>query len=235
MLNREKHEIILKQILKDIYKSSSLPGQLGFKGGTCLYIFYDLNRFSTDLDFNLMSEDFNPEDISQIVEKYLKIEDFSSKRNTWFWLGSYEKGLQKIKVEISKRDYPDKYANLDFLGITVPTLKQEYMFAHKLCAITDREKLQNRDLYDSWFMFEKKGWEPNEEIIRIRTGKSSKEYFKELVSFIKKNTKNRKILDGLGEVLDEKQKIWVKEHLVEELLFQLKVRSKQVILSKSLT
>lgn len=26
---------------------------LGFKGGTAAYIFYDLNRFSTDLDFDL--------------------------------------------------------------------------------------------------------------------------------------------------------------------------------------
>ena len=42
------------------------------------------------------------------------------------------------------------------------------MFAHKLCAITDRKKLQNRDLYDSWFMFEK-GFEINEEIINEET------------------------------------------------------------------
>ena len=47
------------------------------------------------------------------------------------------------------------------------------MFAHKLCAITDRQKLQNRDLYDAHFMFSQ-NFEINEEIIKLRTKKLSK-------------------------------------------------------------
>jgi len=221
MLEKNKHELILKQILKDIYKQKDLTGVMAFKGGTCLYMFYGLKRFSTDLDFNLLNESFDPAKVTGVLEKYLTIEEQRSKRNTWFWLGGYEKGLQKIKVEISKRDYPDKYVNLDYLGMTIPVLQPEYMFAHKLCAITDRKKLHNRDLYDSWFMFEKQ-WEPNEEIIKIRTGLTKKDYFEKLIPYIEKNAKN--VLDGLGEVLDRKQKFWVKENLVKELLFSLRLR-----------
>lgn len=225
MLNKERHEIILKQILKDVFKNNKLQNQLAFKGGTCLYIFYNLNRFSTDLDFNLLTEKFDFQEFAQILEKYIKIEDFFSKRNTWFWLGTYEKGLQKIKVEVSKRDFPDKYINKNYFGVLIPTMQPEYMFAHKLCAITDREKLQNRDLFDSWFMFEQQ-WEPNEEIIKIRTKKSKIEYFKNLIEYINKNANEKNILDGLGEVLDEKQKNWVKNNLIEELIFQLNIRIK---------
>ena len=226
MLNIEKHEIILKQILKDIFKHNTLQGQLAFKGGTSLYLFYGLERFSTDLDFNLISEKFEPEEITKIVEEYLKIDDFKSKRNTWFWLGSYERGLQKVKIEVSKRDYPDEYTINDFLGILIPTMKPEYMFAHKLCAVTDRKKLQNRDLFDCWFMFDKQ-WEPKEEIIQLRTGKSNVQYYKELTEFIPGNVHKSKILDGLGEVLDERLKMWAKSNLVDELMFQLKIRIKE--------
>ncbi len=225
MLNKERHEIILKQILKDIFKNDKLQGQLAFKGGTCLYIFYNLNRFSTDLDFNLTSKDFNFEELAKILEKYIKIEDFFSKRNTWFWIGTYEKGLQKIKVEISKREFSDKYVNQNYFGVLIPTMQPEYMFAHKLCAITDRKKLQNRDLFDSWFMFEKQ-WEPNEEIIKLRTGKSKTEYFENLIEYINKEVNKKNVLEGLGEVLDEKQKNWVKNNLIEELIFQLNIRIK---------
>ena len=225
MLDKSRHEIIMKQILGDIFKHANLQGQLAFKGGTCLYIFYNLNRFSTDLDFNLKSDEFDSEEITNILKKYLTINDYSSKRNTWFWLGSYEKGLQKIKLEVSKREYPDKYINKNYFGILIPTMAQEYMFAHKLCAITDRKKLQNRDLYDAWFMFDKQ-WEPNTEIIRIRTGKSEPDYFRDLIKFIERKVDRHYILDGLGEVLDEKQKNWVRDHLVDELFFQLNIRVK---------
>lgn len=225
MLDKNRHEIIMKQILGDIFKNNDLQSQLAFKGGTCLYIFYKLNRFSTDLDFNLISSEFSLDGINEIIEKYLDIEDFSSKRSTWFWLGSYEKGLQKIKIEISKRDYPDQYLNKNYFGILIPTMAPEYMFAHKLCAITDRKKLQNRDLYDTWFMFDKQ-WEPNEEIIKIRTGKSTIDYYKDLIKFIDEKVDKKYMLDGLGEVLDDKQKNWVKGHLIDDLLFQLNIRTK---------
>lgn len=223
MLNREKHEIILKQILKDIYKNNILQNQLAFKGGTCLYIFFNLNRFSTDLDFNVIGNNFDFDELTKILEKYIDIDDFSSKKNTWFWLGTYEKGLQKIKIEVSKRDFSDKYINKNYFGILIPIMHPEYMFAHKLCAITDRSRLQNRDLYDSWFMFEQQ-WEPNEDIIKVRTNKSKNEYFTFLVDYINKNVDKNKILDGLGEVLGKKQKVWVKDNLIDELIFHLNIR-----------
>lgn len=65
MLDRSRHEILLKNILRDIYQHPVLQALLAFKVGTCLYLFYNLPRFSTDLDFCLLSDveemDFDPE------------------------------------------------------------------------------------------------------------------------------------------------------------------------------
>ena len=224
MLDRKHHEIILKKILADIYRDKNLGASIAFKGGTCLYFFYNLDRFSTDLDFNVIADTINEKAMTSILNKYLNIGQAISKRNTWFWVGSFKKGKQKIKVEISKRNYPDKYINQNFYGLTVPIMSKDCMFAHKLCALTDRKKLQNRDVYDAFFMFQN-GFGINEEIIEIRTNKSPEEYFKDLIPFLKNNVKPNLILDGLGEVLNEKQKSWVKSSLLEKLLFELEIRT----------
>lgn len=223
MVDKNRHEQILKNILRDIYSTAELDAKLAFKGGTCLYLFYDLDRFSVDLDFNLIAENFNDKLITDILNKYLTVNDQMNKYFTWLWLGSYEKGKPKVKVEINKRDFPDKYINKDFYGITIPTLSPDCMFAHKLCAITDRKKLQNRDLYDAHFMFTKQ-FPINEEIIKIRTGKTPKEYFENLIDFIDRNAKPNTIIEGLGELLSDRQKDHVKATLKRDLLFDLKSR-----------
>lgn len=223
MLDKQKHGQILKNILRDIYTATDLQAKLAFKGGTCLYLFYGLDRFSVDLDFNLTADDLNEGLITGILNRYLKIDDNMNKYFTLIWVGSYEKDKPKIKLEINKRDYPDKYTNKDFYGITIPALSPDCMFAHKLCAITDRPKLQNRDLYDAHFMFTKQ-FEINEEIIKIRTGKTVKQYFADLVRFIEKNVKPNTILEGLGELLNNNQKDKVKATLIRDLLFDLKSR-----------
>lgn len=54
MLNITKHRIILLQILKDIYNDISIAPILGLKGDTACFLFYNLPRFSIDLDFDLL-------------------------------------------------------------------------------------------------------------------------------------------------------------------------------------
>jgi hypothetical protein len=48
------HRTILIQILKDIYTDTSISPFLGFKGEMAALFFYDLDRFSVDLDFDLL-------------------------------------------------------------------------------------------------------------------------------------------------------------------------------------
>jgi len=224
MLDQQKHEQILKNILRDILKDNQLATSLALKGGTCLYLFHSLLRFSVDLDFNLLEDSsFEPGKLNQIIKNYLTINQQKEKRFTWFWLGSFEKGRQKIKIEISKRQFPDQYETKQFYGLSIQTMTPEYMFAHKLCTITDRTKLQNRDLYDSYFMF-KNQFPINEQIIKLRTKQNTQQYLTTLKAYIKKSISPTGILNGLGELLESSQKQWVKQNLLDELTFQLQLR-----------
>ena len=222
MLNRNLHETHLRRLLAGIFGDKVLNTQLAFKGGTCLFMFYELDRFSTDLDFNCLCDNIDTERLVKLFQDY-QIQEQTNKHNTWFWLLSYGKNTVKIKIEISKRSYPDNYELKDLLGLKIPIMTQDCMFAHKLCAITDRKIMQNRDLYDTLWML-KKDYTINDKIIQIRTGKSTKEYLEYLLTWIPKKAKGRKILDGLGEVLTDKQKIFYRENLLPNLIFEIKNR-----------
>jgi predicted nucleotidyltransferase component of viral defense system len=224
MLNTQEHEIAMKRLLLDIFSNPKLKTELAFKGGTCLYFFHKLNRFSTDLDFNLISNDLSANEIEKIINTAkLEIVDSMNKSNTWFWAVSYGKNTVKIKIEISKRDYPDTYEIIDYLGIKLKIMSKDCMFAHKLCAISDRKTMQNRDLFDALFMF-KNNYSINPEIIKLRTGKDTKAYFAFLIDYIKANVNSNKILDGLGEVLDPSLKSYYKKNLLPDLILELGLR-----------
>lgn len=231
-MNTQLHETVMKNILRDIYAHPQLQAQLSFKGGTCLYFFYGLPRFSTDLDFSLKFgvnvKEINPEFITEILKKYLTIEDQYDKYHTLYWSGSYEKNQHAIKVEINKREFlSDEYQENDFFGLTVSTFDLPTMFAHKLCAIMDRKKLVNRDLYDAWWLF-KKFIPINEAVIKERTGKTLVEYLVAVKQFINERADSKHILQGLGELLSVSQKDWVRDHLLTELYFQIDIRREEM-------
>jgi len=55
MLDIKKHRQVMFEIITDVYRHP-LGDKLGFKGGTMAYFFYELDRFSIDLDFDLLDE-----------------------------------------------------------------------------------------------------------------------------------------------------------------------------------
>jgi len=73
MLNTTIHKKEMIKLFLDILSNRNLSTTLGFKGGTALYLFYDLDRFSTDLDFNMIDEDFSTDEMTLEIEKSLNI------------------------------------------------------------------------------------------------------------------------------------------------------------------
>lgn len=226
MMDQNKHRTAMYRLLTNILRDTYLAAVLGFKGGTACYFFYNLARFSVDLDFDIITEKGDINLISQEVYSRIKsivasegfeIKDERLKLNTVFFLVSYEKDYQNIKIEISQRDFPNKYEIKDFFGLSVNTMVKADLFAHKLVAATERKKTASRDFYDIYFFF-KEGWPINEDLIKLRTGKTLKNYLPELEKFIEKGLSNKNILQGMGELLSEKEKIWVKNNLKNELL-----------------
>ncbi len=225
MLNINLHKNILLKILKDIYTDSFLGPRLGFKGGTAAYLFYGLDRFSVDLDFDLLDQDQKEEifqKIKKIVEKYGIIKDEKNKEFTLLVLVSYSDGLRNLKIEINKRKLQANYEVKNYLGISMLVMSKPDMFAHKLVAMTQRNKTANRDIFDVYFFLEN-DWDINKKIVEERTNMSFKNYLKECVKFVEK-TSNRNILAGAGELLGPKQKKWVKDNLKKELVFLLKLK-----------
>ncbi|OGY85473.1 MAG: hypothetical protein A2233_04125 [Candidatus Kerfeldbacteria bacterium RIFOXYA2_FULL_38_24] len=136
-LNYSKHKAILLQMLKDIYSDPVLAINLGFKGGTAAMLFYDLNRNSVDLDFDLLdgtkgSEVF--EKLQKITANYGKVTESRIKRFNLFNVISYATGEPKIKVEVNRRNFGSRYEMKTIFGISMLVMVPEDMFAHKLMA-----------------------------------------------------------------------------------------------------
>lgn len=225
MLDIRIHKTILVQILKDIYTDISISSVLGFKGGTACYLFYDLPRFSVDLDFDLLDlskERIVFEKIEKILKNYGEIKEKRKKRYTLFFILSYKKEACNIKVEISKRTFGSSYEIKNYLGISMLVMKKEDLMAHKLVTLLERKKVANRDLFDLWF-FLKNNWEINKEIVEKRTGMEIKKYLVKCLKFIEKISQKH-LLAGMGELLEEKTKNWAKKNLKENLVFLLKLR-----------
>ena len=226
-LNIKKHRIIMINILKDIVGSVYWK-HLGFKWGTLLYLLYNLDRFSTDLDFDLLDKwSINEEkmlvDLAKICSKHGKVKDMYNKEKTLFLLVDYEPYEMKIKIEINKkRSIHSKYEYKSILWYQVLCMEAESLFANKLVALTQRKNIASRDLFDVHF-FLKKWFEINENIIKERTGKSLKSYLKYVIDFITKNFTEKTLLAGLGELVDQKQKYFIKNLLVQETCEYLKL------------
>ena len=215
----------LLKILKDIYTDTSIAPLLGFKGGTAAYLFYNLGRFSLDLDFDLLDEerkDYVFERVLEIAKQYGKIKEQRKKRFNLFILLSYKQGAPNIKIEVNRREFGSKYEIKSYLGISMKVMVKEDMLAHKLVAMYEKLGKANRDIFDVWF-FLKNDFPVNEEIIEKRTGMKLKEFLKKCIRVLE-IVSERNILAGVGELLDEKQKAWARKNLKKDFLFLLKLK-----------
>ena len=228
VLDTAKHKNILVKILKDIYTDPSISTTLGFKGGTAATLFYDLDRFSVDLDFDLLDsekEDYVFERVKVMLEKYGTLKQVRKKRFNLFYVLSYDKkdiNAQNVKVEINRREFDSTYDVKSFLGISMKVMIKEDMAAHKLVAMYERRNNANRDIFDVWFFLEH-NWPINKQIVEARTGMSFKDFLQKCVAVLE-NMDDKNILAGMGELLDEKQKNWAKAKLRAETIFLLKLK-----------
>jgi len=224
-INISTHKTILFQILKDIYSNGKISPFLGFKGGTATLMFYNLDRFSVDIDLDLLDEskeDLVFEEVIEIVKKYGTLKESYKKRFNLFCLLSYEEKSHNIKVEINRRTYGSKYEIRTYLGVSMLVMVQEDLFAHKLMAMHERIGKTSRDIYDVWFFLSKR-FPINQEIIEKRSEMPFNQLVKKCIEQLEKFD-NKHILDGLGELLTPSQKDWVKAKLKEETISLLKLR-----------
>ena len=212
-LNIPRHKNISIQILKDIYADTSISSFLGFKGGTAAYLFYDLPRFSVDLDFDYVGSKKDLESARKNMEQIfsglgLEIKDKSRKVPQYFLkYPALEGGRNTIKVDVT---FPAPKANaygaqrLAEIDRIARCQTIETMFANKLVALIDRwekkESIAGRDLYDIHHFF-LQGFSYSKAVIKERRKTSVKTFFKKLAEFVEKKVTDKVINQDLNLLL----------------------------------
>ena len=224
MVNIDLHRNSLIVILREIYSDVLLRTALGFKGGTAAMLFYELPRFSVDLDFDLLDLEKKEavfDKLKAILPQFGTVSQAQDKQYTLFFLIKYKDGERNLKVEISKRPVNSEYMVKNYLGISMLVMKEEDMAASKLAALLTRRKFASRDVFDVWF-FLKNQWKIDEVVLTEKTGLSLREALEKAEKQVQA-LKKAELLSGLGELLDAKQKAWVREKLVDDVVFYLRL------------
>jgi len=173
-LYQQEKDYFLKLFLHDYFNRYE---DAVFKGGTCLGYLFGLDRFSDDLDFNLLvSADRFKEQVERTVEKlkligadthFLRKEIFEDSFTCEIGLhGPLYKGSpqtrNRIRIDAGKRTGTLKEPKWRLISSEYPetrerflvlVMSEEEMLVEKVIALMERRK--GRDLYDLWFMLEK--------------------------------------------------------------------------------
>jgi len=223
-MDLNKHKYFMLQILRDIYSDLELANALGFKDGTALMFFYNLPRFSVDLDFDLIQPDKEKESniylkIRNILLKYGEIDDEAQKFFGPILVLNYGKGERKLKIEISNRQQDNLYEVKTFMGINMLVMAGADMFAHKLCALLNRSELVNRDIFDCWFFMENR-MPVNKHLLEDRVQMPLSAYLQNCIDTL--NSLNKSLLNGIGDLVDEKMKNFVRTKLLTETILLMR-------------
>lgn len=224
-----KHKYQMFRLLRGILTDTYLANQLYFKGGSCAALRGFLDRFSVDLDFDILDKESKNkirEKCQQLVRKLgFEIKD-QSQRHLQFFL-KYQSVLGErntLKLEIN--DEVNKYnryekVNLSEINMYCNAQTIDTMFANKLVAAKARfEKngqIAGRDFYDLHQFF-LQGLPINRAVVEEKMGMRYEQYLQELIVFIKNQVDKVVLNQDLNPLLPTLKLNAVVKDIKEELL-----------------
>jgi predicted nucleotidyltransferase component of viral defense system len=181
-------EYLQSEVLAVVF-NSKFGQHLSFLGGTCLRFIHKIERFSEDLDFDLIKEGLDYEALAEFIRKKLKELGFSSETTVKKTdnIVCINVKFSEVMKEMSLSDLPDQKLKIKFEIDPVPyknihcESKQifaygksfniisntfETLFAQKVVAIIFRPYQKGRDFYDLIWFLSQKNIEPNYEIFK---------------------------------------------------------------------
>jgi len=223
------HKSYLHRLLMEIVDQPIMAQSLAIKGGTCAAMLGYLDRFSVDLDFDVLKgadEDELRRRFHQVFDQLgftvrlefdkplffqLRYPSSPSKRNTL--------KVSASNLRIESNQYKVQYfTEIDRL---VKSQTIETMFANKLVAVVDRyrqhQTIAGRDIYDIHHFFVQ-GHRYHAAVIQERTGLPAEQYFGELTAFIKKHVTQTTVDEDLNSLLPYRQFQQVRRILIPETL-----------------
>jgi hypothetical protein len=185
---------------------SKIGKELVFKGGTCLYKIYKLNRFSEDLDFTLAKKidldklsdkiilDFSLLNIKckikEIIEHKTEINIrflfngplYKGNKETQCFIPLNLSLKEKVVLEPKRETIIPLYKEIPSFELFI--MQEQEILSEKIRAILTRDK--PRDVYDSWFLLTKKNVEPDFKLINkkleLYTLKFDLDHFKKAIN-----------------------------------------------------
>jgi predicted nucleotidyltransferase component of viral defense system len=223
------HRSYLNRLLIEIIDRPMLAHNLAFKDGSCAAMLGYLDRFSVDLDFDILKN----ADETVLWDEFHQVFDELSLKVT----GEFDKVLffqlrypndpgKRNTVKISSNNllvnanqYKVQYfAEVDRL-MNSQTI--ETMFANKLVAVTDRYELHRtvagRDIYDIHYFFIH-GYSYHAPVIQERTRLKPKAYFGKLIDFVKEHVNQTLINEDLNTLLPTSRFQQIRKILLPETL-----------------
>jgi len=206
----QDRNILLEYLQTQILKALSLStynDSISFLGGTCLRFAHGINRFSEDLDFDLMKKDgFDLEKLAEEISKKLELQGFAVDTRTKttenihivffrfrnvlreFGLNVPKDEKVLVKFEIDFDPYKSIKTEIKFADsfnerfpMFVNSL--DTLFAQKVVAIIFRPYQKGRDFYDLVWFLSQKNVEPNYAIFKEKGIAINNK--KELIEFLK--------------------------------------------------
>ncbi len=227
------HKAVLLRTLTGIADDVFLASLLRFKGGTCAALLGWLDRFSVDLDFDLVEIDRMDEVRSHLVALFdvfgLRVVDESKIVPQYVLKYAAPEGSRStLNLDITTMaPRANIYETLRLTAIDrfLTCQTRETMMANKLVALTDRFKhhgtMAGRDVYDIHHFFEH-GVRYEERVIVERTGKGAREYLEELVVFIETHVTERALMEDLNVLVPYERLKRVRNALARETVMFLR-------------
>ena len=198
------------EVVQAIAKSRA-GSQIAFKGGTALKLFFDLPRYSEDIDYDSLPGISAQRLIKTIRDLFAKrrweITDEAIKYFT-ILLELRFAGPERhfrVKIEISTREKELETTILSFRGVPILTLEPSFLMTEKLLTFVDRQA--GRDIFDAWFILEH-GYPLKESLIK-RTFTGYKGFYQAMLNIVEK-ADTKKILRDTGKLLGKDHRNWIR-------------------------
>ena len=214
-------EYLQAEILQ-ILSRSEFGARLSFLGGTCLRFAYKIERFSEDLDFDLIvREKVDFQELADYFKKELGrlgfVVDTKVKRteNIFVIFVKFSKVMKQIgisnledqKLKIKFEVDPKPLKNIKYHSEIISAYGKSFniiindletLFAQKILAIIFRPYQKGRDFYDLVWFLSQKNVEPNYKILQEAGIKISNR--EELINFLQKQAKKSDLKQAVKDV-----------------------------------
>jgi len=216
LFNQVRENVVI-EVVQALAKSRA-GSRIAFKGGTALKLFYDLPRYSEDVDYDALPGSSREELIGIIQglckKKRWETTDSALKYHT-ILVELRFKGPDRsfhIKIEVSTREKELRTAILPLRGVPIVTLEPSFLMTEKLLTFLDRQA--GRDIFDAWFILN--GGYPLDEAMIARAFESRSAFFNALLKTAKQ-AEPKKILRDTGKLLSEDHRNWIRTSFLPDL------------------